>query len=901
MTAEPRWRRYLRLRGADPAADLDDELAYHLERRVEEYIAKGFGPEAARREAALRVGDLETVRRECGAIARRDRSRRRRTEWASSHWTDIRHAARRLRRRPGFSSAAILTLGLGIGAATSIFAVVNGVLLRPLPFDDPDELVAVLHTAPGLGFDEIFQADGTYLTYRARNEVFEDLALWTPERASITGSAEPELVDVIRVTDGLLPLLRVRAVAGRRFLPSDDAPGAALTVMLSERYWRARFAGDEAAIGQSLQINGLAREIIGVVPAGFGILGNDPDVLLPFRIDPARARITNFSNDAIARLLPGVTPDRAAAELTALIPRAIEDHPRGMPLSMVQEAGVAAVVQPLKERAVRGARRVLWTLFGTVGVVLLIAYANVAGLFLVRGEGQQQEVAVRAALGAGRRAARGMLVESWLLGLMGGVLGLGLAVLGVRFLIALGPTALPRLGDIAIAPSVLLFALALSAASALALGVLTSRRFGRPDLQVALRDAGRGGSVGRARQRLRSAMVVTQMALALVLLVGAGLMVRSLGALREVQPGFERPGEVLTFEIGVPASMESDPGRVASLYERILTSTKAVPGVTQAALVSKLPMVEGIKPEDTVILEDFPDPPGAAPKIHRTKWVSGDYFDTMGNPVLAGRTITWDDVRARADVVVITEDIALRYWGDVRSPIGSRLRNEPEAGWREIVGVVGPVHDDGPDVEPVGLVYWPQVQTNFWRNAVFTPSSMSFVLRMPGTNPTAAAAAVRSAVWAVSPDLPLANVRTLDDMVRRSVSRTSFTVVMLTIAAAVALALGIIGLYGVISYAVATRTREIGVRIALGAGQRNVIGMVVGQGTRLTLAGLGIGLVVALLTTRLLSTLLFGVATVDPLTYAVTAAILGGVAMLASYVPARRAARIEPTEALRHE
>ena len=330
-------------------------------------------------------------------------------------------------------------------------------------------------------------------------------------------------------------------------------------------------------------------------------------------------------------------------------------------------------------------------------------------------------------------------------------------------------------------------------------------------------------------------------------------------------------------------------------------SSRSPPCRESASLVSHLPLIGGLRPEDIVLLEDFPDAPGAAPKIHRTKWIAGDYFETMGNPVLAGRPITWADVRSRANVVVITEDVALRYWGDARSAVGRRLRNEPDVEWREIVGVVGPVHDDGPDQDPVGIVYWPQQQTGFWGNELYSPRRMSFVLRMSGTSPSGAAGAVRSAIWGLNANLPVANLRTLEDIVRESVSRTSFTVVMLATAAAVALLLGVIGLYGVVSYAVATRTREIGVRIALGARRREVIGMVVGQGTRLTVLGLAIGLVGALVATRILSTLLFGVRTVDPPTYAATAAVLGVVAVLASYLPARRASRIEPTEALRHE
>jgi len=902
MTQEPRWRRYLRFRGPDASADLDDELRHHVEQRIEEYRRQGMTPEEAEAAARARLGDVEDVRRACGEIADHGRRRREGAERARLVASEVRHAARRLRRRPGFTGAAAATLALGVGAVTAIFAVVDGVLLRPLPFTDPGRLVDVYHTAPGLGFDEIWQADATYLTYRADNTVFEDLGLWNTDRSTVTGRGEPELVSTLVVSDGLLPVLDVPAVAGRRFLTEDDARDAPLTVMLGEGYWRTRFGGDPAVVGTSLEVNGRSREIIGVVGRGFVLLDYEPDILVPFQFDPARARVTNFSYHAIGRLKDGVTPERARAELDRLFEVAFERYPEGLPLDMARESGMAVRVLPLKDRAVGGVRQVLWTLFGTVGLVLLIAAANVAGLFMVRGEGRQREVAVRTALGAGRRrAAAGFLVESGILGLIGGAAGLALAAGGVRALVALAPAGIPRLREIAVGPAAWGFAFALSVLAALAFGALTARRYGRPDLNVALREGARGGGAGRARQRLRSALVVGQMALALVLLVGAGLMIRSLEAMGDVHPGFERPEEILTFGIGIPMAEEPDPILVAEMHERLLSAVSAVPGVRRAALVSRLPMEEGVAPEDLVDLQDFPTAPGAPPRIHRSKWVGGGYFDAMENPVVAGRPITWDDVRARADVVVITEDLAVRYWGDARSALGRRLRNEETTRWREIVGVVGSVHDDGPDRDPVPIVYWPQVQTDFWGNDTFTQRKMSYVLRVSGVRPTSIAAAVREAVWSVNPNLPLANVMTLDAWIARAVSRTSFTVVMLAIAAGVALVLGIVGLYGVVSYAVATRTREIGVRMALGARSREVVGMVVGHGAKLALVGLAIGVPAALLTMRVLTSLLYGVAAVDPATYAATALLLGGVALLASWLPARRAARIEPTEALRHE
>jgi len=815
----------------------------------------------------------------------------------------FRFAARRLVRTPVFSLAAVATLAIGIGANALIFSVVNGVLLEPLPFADPGRLVGVWHTAPGLGWDQINQGPATYLLYRDEGRVFEDIGMWDNTSVSITGLAEPERVEALLVTDGTLPVLRVVPALGRRFTPEDDSPGTPETVMLTHAYWQRAFGGAPDAVGRVLLVDGRPREIIGVLPAGFQLLNTHPAVLLPMRINRAEVFVGNFSYQALARLKPGVTIEQANADIARLIPLLPDRFPMppGFSREMLEGAGLGPLVRPLAADAVGDVGRVLWIVFGTVGIVLLIACANVANLFLVRAEGRQQELAIHTALGAGwSRLAGGLLSESLLLGLAGGALGLGLAAGGLRLLVAIEPGRLPRLENVAIDPIVVLFTLAVSVAGGLAFGMIPVLKYARPQLSTALKEGGRGSSDGRERHRARNGLVVAQVALALVLLVGSGLMVRTFVALRHVDPGFTRPGEVLTFRVSIPSAVAEDPAEVALMHEQIMQRLQAIPGVSSVGPSSSVTM-DGWDSNDPIFVEEFPSPEGQIPKLRRFKWIAEGYFETMGNPVVAGRAITWADIHSRADVAVVSANLAREYWPDPAQAIGKRIRTTPTDPWREIIGVVGPVRDDGVTEPASTIVYWPMAQNHFWEPGLRVQRNMAYAVRSPRLAEPTFLKEVQQAVWSVNPNLPVANVRTLQQLLDRSLARASFALVMLGVAAAVALVLGLVGIYGVIAYIVTQRTREIGIRMALGARQQDVRRLFLRHGLLLTGVGLVVGLATSVALMRLMSALLFGVSPVDPLTYAAVAVGLAAVALLASYLPARRAAAVDPAVALRAE
>jgi predicted permease len=820
----------------------------------------------------------------------------------------IRQASRRLARTPGFTGIAVVTLALGIGATTAIFTVVDSVLVRPLPYPDSERLVGLWHTAPGLGFDQVNMSPAAYFTYRdeAAGKVFEDVAVYDTQEAAVTGLEEPEQVRSMMVTDGFFPLLRVAPRAGRLFSAEDDQPSAPATVVLGYGYWQRRFGGDASALGKMLTISGVPREIIGVVPEDFRFFRNEAAVYLPARWDRSRVFMGNFSYESFARLRPGATIEQAAAEMARLIPVATERFPGGVPLEMLVNAQFAPRVHALKQDIVGDVGEVLWVLLGTVGLVLLIACANVANLFLVRAEGRYREVAVRTAMGAGRaHVARQFLGESMGLALLGGLGGVALAYGGVRLLVSLGPSQLPRLSEIALDGRALTFALVLALLSGVLIGLLPALRMRDVRLVGALKEGGRGGGAGRERHRLRHALVVGQVALALVLLVGSGLMIRSFLALRAVEPGFERPEEVLTFRYSVPTAEVEEVEAVVSIHERIAERLRAIPGVVSVGLSSSITM-DGRDSSDPVFVEDHPTPEGQMPPIQRYKWIAGGYFETMGNPILAGRAITWDDIHAKSRVVVVTENFARKHWGDPAKAIGKRIGNPrlvegAGVGWREIIGVAADVHDDGLDQPETSVVYWPIVIEEFWEEGTFVQRSVAFAVRTERADPKDLVPEVREAVWSVNSNLPLARVQTLQEIVDDSLARTSFTLVMLGIASVVALLLGMVGIYGVISYLVSQRTREIGVRMALGARRADVSGMMVRYGLLLTGGGIVFGLAAAVGLTRWMSALLFGIEATDPLTFAAVAAVLAVVALLASLGAALRAAGIDPNEALRAE
>lgn len=815
--------------------------------------------------------------------------------------TDVRYALRSLAKHPGFTATALVTLALGIGATATMFSVVNGVLLKPLPFDTPDELVAVWHSVPKRGSGRYPMSPGTYFTYREENRVFEDIGLWSMAYVTVTGLDEPEYVRAMQVTDGTFPLLRVEPALGRRFTAADDTPGTPRTVMLDHSYWRQRFGSDPDVIGRTLTLNGVSFEIIGVLPRGFLFLGHDAAVYFPLRFDRSRASVGNFSFPGVARLRPGVTLEQANRDVGRMLFVAPERFSRGPRIAELREAGFGPDVHPLKSDAIRNVGTVIWVLFATVGLVLAIACVNVANLFLVRAETRQREIAVRAALGAGRsRLARQFLAESLVLGLGGGVIGLGAAFGGIRILARLAPDTLPRVEEIAIDPLVLLFTLAIALLAGLVFGLFPLLRFGSPNLVNGLKAGGHGSGHARERHRLRNVLAAAEVALALVVLIGSGLMARSFIALTNVYPGFDRPEDVLTFRIVIPSAEVPDAVDAARMHETLLRLVAELPDVVSAAASSSITM-DGNTSNNGVDVEAFPTPDNQLAPLRRYKWVAGDYFATMGNPILAGRAITWDDIRHRAPVAVITENFAREYWSEPSQALGNRISDQGENHWHEIIGVVGNARDNGIDQQPPTIVYWPFVIADFWGSTPFVSRALSYVIRAGHADPARLLPRIREVVRSVNPNLPLAKVQTLDEILSASMARTSFTLVMLAIASAVALLLGVVGVYGVISYVVEQRTREIGVRVALGARQSTVRLLVLRQGGLIAVAGITAGLVGAAGLTRFVAALLFGVEAADPMTFGASAALVGLVTLIATYLPARRAAAVDPVQTLRVE
>jgi predicted permease len=922
------WKRYVRehlpLGDVEGPVELEivEEIASQFEDGYREALARGATAEEADAEARALISDWRALAREIlgsPRFAAAPRIERRLEErelairgrggvwaWLADLMRDLRLAVRRLRRAPLFSAVVVLTLGIGIGANTAIFSLVKGILLDPLPYDEPERLVEVLNTAPGIGEDILRQSAALHFTYEDEAQLLESVGLWNRFEVTVLGPDEPVRIPSIFVTAGALPTLRVRPLLGRLFSVEDATPGSPLTVILSHAYWQSQFGGDPAVLGRTLQIGDQAREIIGVMPRGFRFLEYDPAVYLPFRFDRSGLALTNFTNPSIARLREGATIEAATADLARLLPVAVEKFPGGVTLEFLEEAQGAPLLRPLKETLVGDVGKVLWVLLGTVGIILLIACANVANLFLVRAEARERELAVRTAMGARRRQVTGgYLVESVLLGLVGGAVGLGLAQAGLRLLVAIGPADLPRLNEVSLDPVVLGFTLVISILSGVFFGLFPVLRWGQLDLVNALKEGGRGSGAGRERHRTRNALVVGQITLALVLLIGSGLMVRSFQAIRRANPGFRNPDEMLVLGVSVPSAVAESPDEVIQTQELITRRLAEVPGVASVGSSSSVTM-DGRGGFDPIFVEDFPLPEGQLPPIRRFKWIGAGYFETMGNPVIAGRTLTWTDIYNRARVVLVTENFAREYWGEPAQAIGKRIGTGLAAGnWREIIGVVGDVRDDGVTQDPVAVVYWPMVLEDFWTeirgDAPFVARTQFYAIRSPRVGTAAFLGEIKAAVWSILPDRPLTSVQIMDDILRGSMARTSFTLVMLGIAAAVALLLATVGVYGVISYVVSQRTREIGVRIALGAGSSTVTGMVVRQGLFLAVVGVALGLAAAYGLTRLMEGLLFGVSALDPTTYAMVAVSLTAVALLASYLPARRAAAVDPMEALRAE
>jgi len=813
----------------------------------------------------------------------------------------MRHLVRRLARAPLFTSVTVATLAIAIGANTAIFSVLDGVLLKPLPYPHPDQLVGLWHTAPGVNITDLNSAPFLYFTYREEGRTFQDVGLWTEGAASVTGLAEPERVTVLRVTDGVIPILGVAPLLGRSFSRQDDQAGSPPTVILSHGYWQSKLGGDPAAVGKRLTIDGEPREVIGVMPRDFRFLDLKYALILPLRFDRAKVTLGNFSYQSVARLKPGATIAQADADVARLLPISFERFPAppGFNKKMFEEARLAPRLRPFKRDLMGDVGDVLWVLMGTIVLVLLIACANVANLLLVRVEGRQQELSVRVALGASwGRLARELLFESVTLGLVGGLVGLGIAYGLLRLLISLAPANLPRLEEIALGPAGFLFTLVASVLAGLLLGLIPVFKYAAPHVATGLRSSSRSSSASRERHRARNGLVVVQVALALVLLVGSGLMIRSFRALRDVQPGFTGPEEVLTMRISIPEAQVKEEEAAARMQQAIQDKVAAIPGVASTGLGSGIPL-DGDGWHDPVFAEDRVYSEGQIPTLRLFRFVAPGFLKTMGTPLVTGRDLTWSDAYDRRPVAMVSEGLARELWGSPAAALGKRVRETSKSAWREIVGVVRDVHEDGLDKKAPTTVYWPVLMREFEGDGM--SRSLALVIRSPRVGSESFLKEVERAVWSVNPSVPLASVRTMQSVYERSMARTSFTMVMLGLTAGMAVLLGFVGIYGVTSYAVSQRTREIGIRLALGARGPALTGMVVLDGLKLAAIGAVCGLAVALGLSRLMAALLFGVGAADPATYALVAVTLLSAAMIASYLPARRVTKVDPVEALRAE
>jgi predicted permease len=786
--------------------------------------------------------------------------------------------------------------------------------------------MALRHVAPGAGGSSASGAlnlsPSMFLTYSEQNRTFQSLGVWTTTISSV-GLTEPETVRVVLVSDGVLQALAVPPAAGRWLSAADQlGPTRPLpsifklmtTVMLGHGLWQRRFAGDPSVVGRMIIIDGRPMLVVGVMPRNFRIGDTEADVIWPAGFDRERLTLAGssaatFNYQAVARLKPGVTIQQANADVERMIPiwmGSWSDGP-GTTSRLYETWKLAPALRPLKDDVVGSVSELLWVVLATIGLVMLIACANVANLLLVRADVRQRELAVRAALGAGRGPiVRSLLVESVLLGLIGGAVGTGLAYGGLRVLLAIGPANLPRLSEISLDARTFAFTAVLSVLSSVLFGLIPALKYTGPRISAALASLGRTASVSRDRLHTRSVLIVVQVAIALVLLVSAGLMIRTFDALRTVQPGFTDPDHVQVLRMLFAASVATDAERATRLQNDLLDKLSAVPGVTSAAFGSAMPMEGfasnlGVVNSGVVRRDDRLDQTSETPP-RLFKYASPGFFKTAGTRVIAGREITWTEVYGLRPVVMISEGLAREFWGTPAAAVGKHLRLGSDPLGHEVIGVVQDVRENGVDQPAPATVYWPTM-SSYLNRTVAGPTTIrqvTFVVRSTRAGTEGFLNQVRQAVWSVNPSLSVAP-RTMRDVYDHSLARTSFTLVMLAIAASMALLLGVVGIYGVIAYAVSQRRRELGIRAALGAQRRELTGMFVRHSLVLSGLGVVIGLVAAATLTRLMSALLYGITPLDPVTYVAVPLVLVTATLLASYVPARRAASVDPVEALRVE
>ena len=881
-------------------AELSEEVREHIEEKTEQLMRMENLSRAEARQAAIRAFGNPTL------VEARSREV---WQWPKleSIVADLKLALRRLRKAPGFAITVLLTLAIGIGANTAVFTVVDSILLKPLPYPQPEQLVAVWLHAPGAAglanFAEGLRlSPSMYLTFAEHNRTLQSIGVWIAGTANVTGMAQPEEVHTTYISDGVLQTLNVPPAAGRWILSSEQLPRSHPVVMLSYGYWQRRFGGDRSLIGKNLQVDSQTREIVGVMPRGFEVMNQDFDLLIPLAFDPRHQILAGFGYNGIARLKPGVTIREANTDIARMLDIWMDSwrNEDGGDPHFYRTWRISGATRSMKQEVIGSVGSVLWVVMGTIALVMLMACTNVANLLLVRAEGREQELAVRTALGAGRgRIAREVLTECVLLALIGGAAGIGIAEGGLQLLAAIGPGNLPRLQEISLDWRSMVFTLGLSLGSALLFGTIAAIKSMRPAASLVHASAGRTASISRERQRGRNLLVIAQVAIAMVLLISAVLMIRTLAALRNVDPGFSDANHVQTLRIAIPKQLVPDAQTTMRVENSIADKLSAIPGVSSVGFARTVPM-DGIDPAwNNIFIEGKDARAGSAP-MRLFNYISPGYFHSQGTRLVAGRDYTWDDIYGLRPVGIISENLARESWGSAAGALGKHFRIMPAQSWIEVVGVAQDVHQNGVGEEAPATVYWPVMVKFPWaNNAIYTEREVTFVIRSGRAGSDGLRSEIQRAVWEVNGNLPVASMQTMGDIYARSMARTSFTLVMLGIAGTMALALSLIGVYGVISYAVSQRRREIGIRMALGAQKGELRWMFVRSALGLTGIGMVLGLGTAGVLVRTLRTVLFGVSPLDPVSFAAVPLILAVAAGLASFLPASRIAGIHPAEALR--
>jgi predicted permease len=866
--------------------ELAEELESHLQMHIEDNVQAGMTPQEARRQALIKLGGVAQIKEEYG--------RRRGFPMLEDLWLDLRYGARGLIRQPVFTLVAVLTLALAIGANTAIFSMVDAILLRQLPFKNPEQLVAVDSKRTDPGKHPFTIPD--FIDYRDQNQTLEQIAAFSTWSASLTGSGEAERVQGMRISANAFQLLGMDAIVGRALMPEDDTPGRQNVVVLSHGLWQRRFGADPRLVGQTLVLNGHSHTIVGVLAPQFIFPIREAELAVPLApdADPWRSArtSTNFLR-AIARLKPGVPLAQAEADLTSIAGRLRQQYPAA------NENKLGMTLTPLNEVVVGNYRHALWMLLGAVGFVLLIASINLASLSLARASTRHREMAIRTAHGATRwRLIRQMITENLLLALSGGLIGLLLAWWGINFLLALSPAGMPRLSEVGLDARVLVFTLAVSLLAGSIFGILPAVKASRVNLNEELKSGGRNGNDGTGRNRVRSALVVAEIAISLVLLLSAGLLIKSFSRLQEVRPGFESE-KLLAVRLSLPRTRYANRDALIAFYDQFLPLVEGLPGVSAVGAVSALPL-SGTRASIEFTIEGRPSPQNEV-WVTDYRLASTGYFRAMKIPLLGGRDFSEQDNAHTTPVAIISETLARRFWPD-GNPVGARLLiDDNDQGPRpvEIAGVVGDVKHLSLEDEPMPHVYLPLRQIH--EDGVVWMTNNQYWLIRSEVPPLTLASAVQREIRKVDPEVPASNIKTMEQYLSASVSPRRFNLWLLTVFAAAALILATVGIYGVMSYSVAQRTREIGIRMALGAQRSDILRMVVGHGMLLAVAGLAVGLAGALALSRLMGGLLYQVSATDPATYILLTFFLLLVTLAACLVPARRATKVDPMVALRHE